>query len=340
MDEENSTHDDQAPPSTAPENFNIQVKGFHDTERATAIGTVVGKLVRAFSTKLDLSELDGVTVALNYSEALAELDRGLETRKTLAPTNSHVVGVAMTPSVIRDGCLKSHIVFNGHNLLPLLDDKDEEGRNQAIHIIAHECAHVEVTKKFDSCFPNVMLRQQQPILERLQWNTIFSVWDEYAVTALSSAWGATQTEAYEATFINDLATLDDRTNKLIRQYRMSGTVDQVLEEVYDCCGTVLKFAAYHLGNLQGLGIDWRALEKTESHLRDHWFLPYFERLSDACQAVAEGYGEWGDSSTFKLISDISDDLVSRAGLKITLTGTAQVHVHIRWTEATDPSRFL
>ena len=58
----------------------------------------------------------------------------------------------MTPAVIRDGKIKSHMLFNAGVLLPL-EDEQHEFYEQALHTLAHECAHVEVTERFNAAFP-------------------------------------------------------------------------------------------------------------------------------------------------------------------------------------------
>ncbi|GLX91685.1 hypothetical protein Pfra02_42530 [Pseudomonas fragi] len=325
------------PPKSASRtpDFSIQVRDFTDVDSATRLGTIVGQAIRALGAEFDLSGLDGVTLAIDYGQALDDLDRGYETSHKLTATNSHVVGVAMTPAVLRDDILKSHIVLNAAHIWPLLED-DEERKGHAVHILAHECGHVEVTNAFDRCFPNVLLRQKNgPILEQIHWQIIFAVWDEFAVTSLSAGFGESQTESYENTFINDLAQADERSNQLISKYREHGSVDQILGEVYGCYGDVLKFAAYHLGNLAGLGIRWQDCEKTASTLKDHWFLPYFERLQDACLEIAKNFGKWENQASFALISDIADELVERAGLFITPAGD-RLKVDIPYTLETDP----
>jgi hypothetical protein len=177
------------PASTAPPSFSVQARGVDDTETATKVATLVGTIVRELGRHIGLQALDGVTVAFDYDQALLDLDRGYESSHQLRATNSHVFGVAMTPSVIRDGELKSHILVRAPILLPLFDDADEEGIRTAIHVLAHECGHVEVTRQFDQCFPGVILRGQLPLLDTLRWNTIFAVWDEYAVTWISAPFG-------------------------------------------------------------------------------------------------------------------------------------------------------
>jgi len=69
----------------------------------------------------------------------------------------------------------------------------------------------------------VLLRQKNgSILEQMQWQVILAVWDEFAVTSISAGFGESQIEAYENTFINDLAQADKRSNRLIFNYREHG----------------------------------------------------------------------------------------------------------------------
>ena len=335
--QEPSAHTTKKFKARLPDQFAIQARGFTDADTATRLATAVGEVVRALAVKFDLMGLDGITLAVDYNEALLDLDRGYETNYRLTPTNSHVIGVAMTPSVLRDGNLKSHIVLNAAHIAPLLDPDDAEGRDHAIHVLAHECGHVQVTNAFDQCFPSVLLRPSYgSIQEQIQWKVILAVWDEFAVTSISAGLGESQTEAYENTFIQDLAEADDRSNKLLLKYREHGSVDQILGEIYGCYGDLLKFAAYHLGNLDGLGIRWQDSQKTTSTLKDHWFLPYFERLNDACIEIAKNYGQWENKDSFALIADIVDDLVERAGLLIEPMDYGRLWVNIPYTAETDP----
>ncbi|EZP65827.1 hypothetical protein [Pseudomonas sp. RIT357] len=335
--QDTSAESTEKPKARMPDQFSIQSRGFTDVETATRLGKIVGEVIRAIAHKFDLRGLDGITLAVDYNQALLDLDRGYETNYKLKPTNSHVIGVAMTPSVLRDGSLKSHIVLNAAHIAPLLDPDDAEGRDHAIHVLAHECGHVQVTNAFDQCFPNVLLRPSYgSIQEQIQWQVILAVWDEFAVTSISAGIGESQTESYENTFINDLAQADDRSNRLLLNYQEHGSVDRILGEIYGCYGDLLKFAAYHLGNLDGLGVRWQDSQKTASILKDHWFLPYFERLNDACIEIAKSYGQWENKDSFTLIADIVDELVERAGLLIEPMDDGRLWVNIPYTPETDP----
>lgn len=338
MEHDQSSCDDVAEPlSTAPPSFSVQARGFAEAEAATKVATLVGEIIRALGRHIGLQTLDGVTIAFDYDQALLDLDRGYDSSHQLQATKSHVYGVAMTPSVIRDGELKSHILVRAPILLPLLDDADEQGIQTAVHVLAHECGHVEVTQQFDRCFPGVILRRQLPLLDTLRWNTIFAVWDEYAVTWISAPFGADQTDGYNQTFLADLQTLDDRNNELIRAYRTHWNVEQILTEIYRNCGNLLKFCGYCIGNLRGKNIPWPGRNDLTTVMEGHWFEPIFQRLSEACSGLADSYGEWTDMGAFLSISKILDELVCRAGLNVTAQPDGGACVDIPFTPQTIPN---
>jgi hypothetical protein len=112
-------------PTTAPDKFTISARAFDSEERAQKLGSLVEAFIRELSRQFDLSRLDGVTVAHDYAQALLDLDRGYDTTFQLTPSDTHVVGIAMTPTVIRDGTLKSHVLLNAAYMAPLEDFEHE-----------------------------------------------------------------------------------------------------------------------------------------------------------------------------------------------------------------------
>ena len=186
------TEDELGQP-TAAENLCVTARGFTTEEDAREVGTAVRECVILFSRHFDLSRLDGVTVAYDYTQALASLDRGYETKHILTPSDGHAVGIAMTPSVIRNGRLMSHIVFNAGIVAPIAKP-DPASIQLPVHVIAHECAHVEITQKFDEAFPNVLLRQTyRDSREAFRWQVTLACWDEYAATQMSANTGEAPT---------------------------------------------------------------------------------------------------------------------------------------------------
>ncbi|GEN23969.1 hypothetical protein HCU01_19180 [Halomonas cupida] len=330
------TETNQAP-TTVPEQFAITARGALPSEdEARMLATLIGQVVRQFSRVFDLSQLDGVTVAEDYAQALAELDRGYESNHPLTPSEGAVVGVAMTPSVLRDGMLKSHIVVNAQYLWPLLDDTHPDFQS-ALHIVAHECAHVEITGKFEAAIPGVLLRKRfTDIRDRARSDVIIACWDEYAATLLSAGFGEDPTEAYEATLITHMGTARQEANESIKAYRLHSGVEKVYCEVYRAYGNLLKYAAYYLGNLAGHGLELSQRPNFEATLAGHWFEAYFHRLDEACYTIAAQYGTWQDHGVFEVIGDIADDMVAEGGILCTSLQDGGLYLDIPYMPETVP----
>lgn len=328
---------DTEPPPTAPENISVSLRGFDTEEHARTFGNLVATYIRALSRYIDMSALDGITIAADYTQALLELDRGYETNHKLTPSEGIAMGVAMTPAVIREGKVKSHILFNAGVLLPLEDEKNEFFK-QALHTLAHECAHVEVTERFNAAFPGVLLQSKSPNLHaHCRWEIIKACWDEYAVTQICAPFGQRPTDGYEETFIAALDQTRPQANGCIRAYRLHGNLEQVIAEVYGVYGELMKFASYHLGNLTGLGLTLDDVPKTAAALSGHWFEPFFGKLKQAFGDIAAGYGEWTDRSAFEALGDVADEIVADGGMTISNhRDDGTFHVDIPFTPKTMP----
>lgn len=303
-------------PPTAPESIPVSLRGFDTEEHARAFGNLVATYVHALSSRIDLTALDGITIASDYTQALLELDRGYETQHKLTPSEGIVLGVAMTPAVIRDGKIKSHMLFNASILLPLEDEKNEF-YEQALHMLAHECGHVEVTERFNAAFPGVLLQSKHPNTHaHYRWEIIKACWDEYAVTQICATFGQHPTDAYEETFITALGETRPRANALIKAYRLHSDLEQITAEVYGVYGELMKLSSYHLGNMVGLGLTVDDLPKTKAALEGHWFAPFFDSLKQTCAGIASNYGKWTDYSAFEALGDLADEIVADGGLII------------------------
>lgn len=337
-DTESETAPDTEPPRpSAPENISVSLQGFDTEEHARTFGNLVATYVRALSHHIDISALDGITIAADYAQALLELDRGYETNHKLTPSEGIALGVAMTPAVIRDGKVKSHILFNALVLLPLEDDKNEFFE-QALHTLAHECAHVEVTERFNAAFPGILLQSKSPNLHaHCRSEIIKACWDEYAVTQLCAPFGQRPTDGYEETFIAALNQTRPQANGCIKAYRLHGDLDRVIAEVYGAYGDLMKFACYHLGNLAGLGLTLDDVPKTAAALSGNWFAPFFDQIKQACGDIAAQYGEWTDRSTFEALGDVIDEIVADGGMTISNhRDDGSFHVDIPFSPQTMP----
>lgn len=325
----NETDDER--PRTAPDSFAVQVRGWGEEASARQLENNVFWCVQELSRSIELSGLDGVTIAADYHQALAELDRGYETNYVLTASNDIAIGVAMTPSVIRDGKLKSHIVWNGHFACGLLDVQHEHFRT-ALHLLAHECAHVEITAAFERCFPGVLLRtRHDDAHQSFRWDIIQACWDEYAATRISAGFGEDPTDGYEETFISVLGSARQTVDDAIRAYRNHGDVDEIMIAAYTEYGRLMKYAAYHLGNLDGLGIAISDRPATREPLEGHWFEIYLNSLHTAFRELWSEFGKWESKAPFEAIGDIADEIVQEGGVIVRHLPAGGLYVDVPFT---------
>ncbi|TWO71452.1 hypothetical protein FN976_11085 [Caenimonas sedimenti] len=298
-------------PSTFPDGLRVQVQGFDDQQAADGLGEQLTALFVQMGRYFDIQRLDGVTIAIDYEEALRSLDRGCATRE-LAPSRGRTVGVAMTPSVLRDGVLKSHVFVDAAVFFGMLK---EDRYERAMQLLAHECAHVEVNAHYDRCFPDTLLRTKYMNAQQgARSEVILASWDEYAACALSAKRGENPEADYRETFLNDLADARERGNECIKAYRLHSQVGQIVREIREIYGGLMKHAAYYLGNAAGFGKSWRDDPAVAEALTEHWFLPFFERLETALAALYAELGVWPNHDGFEVIGDIGEDLMCEGGM--------------------------
>ncbi len=194
---------DNLPASTSPTNFPVSVQGFANHDAAVALGEAVGECVMTLGSFMDLSTLSGVTIGINYDAALASVDQGMEGLRPLGRTNTEEMqGVAKTCQVIRNGEVKSHLVFNAAMLVSLIagEETTREHRQTAIGIIAHECAHVEVSARMEALVPDARFGAHIADFERAVLFQLAEIaWAEYAVCRLSSRFAPRQNEQHADT---------------------------------------------------------------------------------------------------------------------------------------------
>jgi hypothetical protein len=142
-----------------------------------------------------------------------------------------------------------------------------------------------------------------------------SVIEEYCATRITGTIGFDNNKLYEETFIGCAEKLHADILNAKLEYRFHRNVDKVLNEVYDLISTMLKFAAYFLGDCEAKGIDYansEALNRKEIS----WLHSYIERLNEACLGVFDNYGKWNSVSEMELVSDVLDSMAKDCGIII------------------------
>lgn len=295
--------------SSRPVSLNVSLQGFGSEEAAHEMAGSIGSALLEIGTVIDISNLDGVTVAHDYDDALAQLDRGYETDFVLEATRKSAVGIAMTPSVLRNEVLKSHIVLDAHYVKGILGD-DPDDLNFALHTLAHECAHVEVTAAYEKCFPGELLRAV--IHSRLEhWATevVQACWDEYAVCRITGSIGYDPVGRYQEILIAVHAGIDEKIDQLVREFP-GGNADPFVGAVFGAYGELLKFAGYWLGAMAAAG---KALDETTvpPSIQGHWFRPHLLELNASLDDIFRQFGEWSDKSAFVPVARTLVDIITQ-----------------------------
>ena len=298
------------PCDSLPKDLEIKMVGLAQ-ELEPTVQRLLGRILDTVSQKLNLVGLDGITFANDYHQALLDLDRGYITDYKLTPSNDHGIGVAMSPSVMRDNKLKTHIVISAKAFFSMLEDEQE---NMIINTIAHECAHVELNHLYDEAFPGTLLRTKANVLDHFRTECMLACWNEFGACWRSAQLGPTGQLYYESAFLPALEETRPAANAAIMEYRTHGDIGIVVNKVCGLYHNLLKYSAYHLGNLHGHGVDWRTVPSTTDPLKEHWFLPFFERLDLACKATAANLGNWPNSAPFDALRDIAEDIVADSGM--------------------------
>ncbi|WP_243360742.1 hypothetical protein [Fundidesulfovibrio terrae] len=328
---------------TIPANLQFSARGFSDEDYAREMINKLHSILSVISQWIDLSNLDGVTLAFDYDEALAELDRGYEPSKILVATKDVSLGIAMAPCVIRDGNIKTHIVLNTNYILGLLEEPGQETEcfYKSLYVVAHECAHVEVTAAFDNCFPGVILQKvNTSILDGMRRDVIWAAWQEYAACRISCPIGDDPSDGHLETLVKVLENTRSQCFEMIKAYRIHSEVDKVVLETYGKLGDLLKSSSYYLGTVASHEIPEThpdALLKIDEF---DWFCPYYDRLIDAQQILWDQFGKWDGQDKFELLGDILEDMAESIGIEAERLSNERIYFKIPYRKESMPDNDL
>ena len=316
---------DDLPPTTVPVDIRIILRSSNG-ETEEELRELWDKLlmwVSFIGTIIDMSELDGITAAVDYENALAEFDRGveaLEGKSRLKPTNDGTaLGVAMTLALLKDGEVKSHMFFNYYFVKGIGCDQGSEEFQTALCILAHECAHVEATSKLDSAFPGVPLKRYPDactaLLDRARWEcAIYACWEEYIACRRSSGFGKNPLDDQVDTLLQTLNGIDEKADRMVEECRRDEDYRKVFYGLFRLYGNLMKYSCYVLGTMHGSRLTVEDVSSLRNGLADSWFAPYFDSLGELCEALYESYGTWKDYGAFDAIGDLLEKIVERKGV--------------------------
>lgn len=309
---------DNLPPTTIPETLSLRVQGFNDPEVATMLGQTVLESVSVMGSFMDLATLDGITVAVDYDAALAGLDRGMDDLRPLSRSDSaEIQGVAMSPAVMRDGEVKTHLVFDAAMLVQLINpDATADDRAESVGIISHECAHVEITARKEEAIPEARFDTRIEGFERAITFQIAEVaWDEYAACRMSAPFAPRQNASHAETLKGVVARARDAANDAIRRYRLHRDIERVVDEAAPPLLQPIKVAAYLLGGMDGARVTWEDVGDVRAIVDAAGYADLIDRLRDILRDMWATREEWTPSlDVFAPLQALATDVLRLGGL--------------------------
>jgi hypothetical protein len=336
-----SNDTDNLPPPSAPESIPFSMRAFASAEDANRLANRLASYVRLISRCMDLSQLDGVTVAYDYDAALAELDRGVEGLRMLTRSNDdQLIGVGMAPAVVRDGIVKVHVVLNGPYVEGIeADDAEEpsEAFSTALYLLAHECAHVQVTTDKDHAFPGTILQRRISGYEEAIFIQINEAcWEEYAACRLSAVFGLDQLQYYEEGLRGVLGVAREQAALAREAFWNHRDLNRAVAEVAPPLVEPLRLASYVLGHIDGLAGDAAISDETRHALAAAGYDGYFDELAVVLRTLWGERREWTHFCEFDVIADVARDALWSGGIVIRPAPDDGATIHVWEPEVVNP----
>jgi hypothetical protein len=321
------------------------MRGFASEQEAREIGDAVFSFLRLFGTFLDLERLDAVTIAFDYDAALAEVERGLGPEKKLTKTHDEfAVGVAMTPTVMRNGKPYAHMVISAALVYCLKGRPDNLEAKLAVYSLAHEAAHAHDLAQRDRAFPGFQGTAITDYREATLFSMAHGCWEEYIASRLSAGFGNTpeQIGYFQSTFCSALESARKRGNAAIIAYRTEKKVEQLVSHLVAIYGKTLEYGAYLLGHVDGLGL---AIEEAAPKARTlvqetGYFRPIFERFGAELRKMHEGYGRWQSLEVYDGLKEVAEALLNAAGIAFRKLPDGKYWVSVPYAVETIPWPWL
>jgi hypothetical protein len=305
--------------STLPPDIGIHVDGRYQSEdELREVWQTTLGFLKFFGISLRLDGLEAITIADDYSGALAQVERGFETTQPLTPSkDTFGTGFAMAVPVLRDGCLKTHIVLDSA-ISRAIVKPDCEVYQEAIHTLAHEAAHAH-DHQLESCaFPNLYGTRIYDHRDGRLFSLAHMCWNEYIACRLSADWGSeTYCKNYSDSLCEMLSTARKRGDECFDRYSGPAEIQRTENELVEVYGTLLVRTSYLVGHVHGLNatVMERAPEFYSLVNQTPWFKPIFERYEENVRGLYQGYADsWHDIQVFEPLKLTFEAVLNAGGM--------------------------
>lgn len=332
---------DEEPQSTLPM-IQISMCGFTDQQGAECVGREMIHILREVGKYIDISTLEGVTIAVDYDDALRNINRGVEGLPPETRTNDEgLAGVGKSIVVMRDGAVRTHIVFSAGPICAIAvkeAERADDDYRTAVAIIAHECAHVAENAFRKSHFPGVHFRRTTGhFIRDHQQHFAEAWWEEYVVCRLSAGFAVHEEGRFRANLGLRLRDCRLKVRDAIRSYRLHRDVIRVFNEVGGIVLEPLRIASYWIGQIDGMS-ETGILRDVAGDVptEDQAFIGAIERLARQLRCLWETRGEWENYDALIDLGALGFDLLEQFGVHATPRPDGQAYINVPFTVDTLP----
>jgi hypothetical protein len=330
-------NDDESPPELQPQEsgWGCTVSGVANTDLSHRMAMTVGAVMKAvLANGYNLSRLEGTTIAANYAASLAELDRGSELLGVLAPSEEFGAGMAMAAPVMRDGKVMARLMLDASIVLALMSD-DEAQKAFGLCTVVHELAHIHDLANKDAALPGTFLKPYPgDVLEAEMFNLSSLAWDEFLATAMSAYLQPASLDAFDEVLDGALDELLARSAQARRSFFTHRDFGRLKREMFGSMQALLKFSAYVLGTLDGLGRGDEYGPKSRERLLASRFAPAFDALRAALREMASTYPGWESVQAYAQLRAVAQKALEAEGLILSVAPNGQL-----WMQIMEPDDF-
>lgn len=238
---------------------------------------------------LNLDLLEGITILADYQRGVSQFDTGFEDG-ALSASEGSVVGVGMTPLVLRGGVLKSHI------LLPrkIVDDANiqdhSEQARKARYAISHELGHCDDHQ-------NLAARFRAELLDTAARRNVLDVgcratWSEYCVCRLVAKECPEILRDMEESIVRALESFEAES-RVAAHYGSIGDRGEGQRHAFGAGFNLFIAFARLLGHLDGLGMSFEtACKIAPAYLSNLVRMSDVEELHRTLSALWTRRDEW------------------------------------------------
>jgi hypothetical protein len=290
---------DNVVPTSSSFSYSINSSDFDEATIRRLAGPLA-TIVQERDREVSLSNLDGMTFAVNYAAAVEALDRGDPTLGIdRSQPREYGEAVAKCVTVRREGVQKLHLVFQAGIGAGLLHG-DEDHRRQSLHIIVSMLAHVAHIHQFETGLETAPRVPLDPVARCLH-DYISSSPGMYYGARSSAFTNHRHAEIYADLTKSSLTLAFEATRVARAGYGLDDDLDKLLRVALPHLSNFLSHAAEWLGHRDGLVAEDGELEKTlPEHLKSLGLNNWLELYGQDLRRLYDVPGQFNRANIYSL----------------------------------------